>query len=116
VGKRFVRWRAVAGIRAGRSVRKVNITGMRKALLLLGSTFLLWQLVCLRQTTTAEQKFADIFASVLIGEHPDTGNWETPGTYIQASADRHDPSGAAAVIEFRPFGREKPQPLCMIRR
>jgi hypothetical protein len=67
---------------------------MRKAVLLLGSTFL-WQLVCLGQTTTAEQKFADIFASVLIGEHPDTGNWEAPGTYLQASTDRPDPSAAA---------------------
>jgi hypothetical protein len=42
---------------------------------------------------TPEQRFADVFASVLIGEHPDgDSGWGSPDTYLKASVGRAVPS------------------------
>ena len=50
----------------------------------------------------SEQTFAGVFASVLVGENPDGGNWGSPGDYLKAASGRALPSPEEIRRTLRP--------------
>jgi len=58
---------------------------MRSWVAILPAIAWLWAQAALSQPPNPELAFADVFASVLVGENPDGGAWSEAGNYLDAA-------------------------------